>query len=87
MYIVLMSHIFYNFYRMGTHRRGGSAADTLQQAMLPVAAHSECSRVNGRLLPVDKKSMVCAGGQGKGGCQVHCNYHELNFKYAVTLYS
>ena len=58
---------------------GGSAADTLQQAMLPVAAHRKCSRVNGRLLPVDEKSMVCAGGQGKGGCQVHCNYHELNF--------
>ena len=49
---------------------GGSAADTLQQAMLPVAAHSACSRVNGRLLPVDERSMVCAGGQGKGGCQV-----------------
>ncbi|KAM7433613.1 hypothetical protein ABFA07_016186 [Porites harrisoni] len=48
---------------------GGSAADTLQQAMLPVAAHSACNRVNGRLLPVDEKSMVCAGGQGKGGCQ------------------
>ena len=49
---------------------GGSAADTLQQAMLPVAEHSACSRVNGRLLPVEEKSMVCAGGQGKGGCQV-----------------
>jgi len=49
---------------------GGSAADTLQQAMLPVAEHSACSRVNGRLVPVDESSMVCAGGQGKGGCQV-----------------
>ena len=58
---------------------GGSAADTLQQAMLPVAAHRKCSRDNGRLLPVHKTSMVCAGGQGKGGCQVHCNYHKLNF--------
>ncbi|XP_020608281.1 chymotrypsinogen A-like isoform X2 [Orbicella faveolata] len=48
---------------------GGSAADTLQQAMLPVAEHSACSRVNGRLVPVDESSMVCAGGQGKGGCQ------------------
>ena len=47
--------------------------------MLPVAAHKKCSRVNGRLLPVHMTSMVCAGGQGKGGCQVHCNYHELNF--------
>lgn len=49
---------------------GGNAADTLQQAMLPVAEHSACSRVNGRLAPVDERSMVCAGGQGKGGCQV-----------------
>merc|ERR1719309_263004 len=48
---------------------GGSAAQTLQQAMLPVAAHSACSRVNGRLAPVDERSMICAGGQGKGGCQ------------------
>jgi len=50
---------------------GGSAADTLQQAVLPVAEHSACSRVNGRLAPVDERSMVCAGGQGKGGCQVN----------------
>jgi len=50
---------------------GGSAAETLQQAMLPVAEHSACSRVNGRLVSVDEKSMVCAGGQGKGGCQVN----------------
>ena len=49
---------------------GGGAADTLQQAMLPVAEHSACSRVNGRLVSVDERSMVCAGGQGKGGCQV-----------------
>jgi len=48
---------------------GGSAAYTLQQAMLPVAEHSACNRVNGRLVPVDERSMVCAGGQGKGGCQ------------------
>ena len=52
---------------------GGNAADTLQQAMLPVAKHSDCSRVNGRLVTVDERSMVCAGGQGKGGCQVNVN--------------
>ncbi|XP_078374644.1 uncharacterized protein LOC144658165 [Oculina patagonica] len=45
-----------------------SYADTLQQAMLPVANYSDCSRVNGRLAPVDERSMVCAGRQGKGGC-------------------
>ena len=38
--------------------------------MLPVASHRDCSRVNGRLVQVDERSMVCAGGQGKGGCQV-----------------
>ena len=53
---------------------GGNAADTLQQAMLPVAEHSACSRVNGQLLPVDERSMICAGGQGKGGCQVNNPY-------------
>ena len=58
---------------------GGSAAVILQQAMLPVAAHRDCSRVNGRLARVDERSMVCAGRQGKGGCQVKCNYDESNF--------
>ncbi|KAK3740262.1 hypothetical protein QZH41_017826 [Actinostola sp. cb2023] len=48
---------------------GGSAATTLQQAMLPVASHSDCSRVNGKLVAVDQRSMICAGGRGKGGCQ------------------
>ena len=62
--------IVFTFAGWGRTVGGGNAADTLQQAMLPVAAHSACSRVNGRLLPVDERSMVCAGGQGKGGCQV-----------------
>ncbi|XP_001632947.3 chymotrypsinogen B isoform X2 [Nematostella vectensis] len=48
---------------------GGSAAGILQQAMLPVAGDSDCQRTNGRLVPVDSTSMICAGGQGKGGCQ------------------
>ena len=47
--------------------------------MLPVAGHSDCSRVNGRLGPVDERSMVCAGGQGKGGCQVYrTKYNTLS---------
>lgn len=50
---------------------GGSAADTLQQAILPVAEHHDCNKINGRLVPVDERSMICAGGQGKGGCQVN----------------
>jgi len=60
---------------------GGSAAETLQQAMLPVAEHSACSSVNGRLVKVDEKSMVCAGGQGKGGCQVSKGFHSLGMVY------
>ena len=63
---------------------GGSAADTLQQAMLPVAEHSACSRVNGRFGRVDEKSMVCAGGQGKGGCQVN-NLKKINKNVAISL--
>lgn len=34
-----------------------------------MASQSDCSRVNGRLVPVDERSMLCAGGKGKGGCQ------------------
>ena len=68
--LLLLSDSIYTIAGWGRTVGGGSAADTLQQAMLPVAEHSACSRVNGRLLPVDEKSMVCAGGQGKGGCQV-----------------
>ena len=68
--LLLLSESIYTIAGWGRTVGGGNAADTLQQAMLPVAEHSACSRVNGRLLPVDEKSMVCAGGQGKGGCQV-----------------
>ncbi|XP_031574197.1 chymotrypsinogen B-like isoform X2 [Actinia tenebrosa] len=48
---------------------GGSAAGILQQAVLPVSNDNACVQRNGYLVPVDPKSMVCAGGQGKGGCQ------------------
>ncbi|KAL9955812.1 hypothetical protein ACROYT_G037195 [Oculina patagonica] len=51
---------------------GGSAADTLQQAILPVVSHSQCNQRNSRLLPVDERSMVCAGSgtaNQAGGCQ------------------
>merc|ERR550519_583613 len=54
----------------GRTANGGSLANVLQQAMLPVASHSACSRVNGKLVPVDQNSMICAGGQrSSGGCQ------------------
>ncbi|XP_066028805.1 chymotrypsin-like protease CTRL-1 [Pocillopora verrucosa] len=48
---------------------GGQAASTLQQAVLPVADHKSCQSVNGYMVSVDEDSMVCAGGEGKGGCQ------------------
>ena len=60
---------------------GGSAADILQQAILPTAAHRTCYRKNKVLGRVDEDSMLCAGGQGKGGCQVRINklLHGLKF--------
>ncbi|XP_022803816.1 chymotrypsinogen B-like [Stylophora pistillata] len=48
---------------------GGQAAYTLQQAVLQVVDHGRCQSVNGYMVPVDEDSMVCAEGEGKGGCQ------------------
>jgi chymotrypsin-like protease len=49
---------------------GGYGADILQQAILPVASHQDCARVNNYLIPVDERTMICAGGQNAaGGCQ------------------
>ncbi|EDO33459.1 predicted protein, partial [Nematostella vectensis] len=48
---------------------GGSGANTLQQADLLVASHSDCQARMGYMLSVDKATMICAGSQGKGGCQ------------------
>ena len=49
---------------------GGNAADVLQQAMLPVADHKTCRDKMKDIRAVHKGPMLCAGGQGKGGCQV-----------------
>lgn len=51
---------------------GGAAADVLQQAELPVVAHSNCAQRNSALAPVDESTMVCAGSGIAGqavGCQ------------------
>ncbi|KAM7433609.1 hypothetical protein ABFA07_016183 [Porites harrisoni] len=48
---------------------GGKGANILQQAMLPVANDKRCQSVNGRLGRVYSDTMICAGGQGRGGCQ------------------
>merc|ERR1712179_362847 len=54
----------------GRTRGGGQAANILQQAVLPVADDRQCQRTNGQLVPVDSRSMICAGGQrAAGGCQ------------------
>jgi len=49
---------------------GGSGAQVLQQAVLPVANHSACDEKMKVVRKVHKGPMLCAGGQGKGGCQV-----------------
>jgi len=54
----------------GRTKGGGQAAVTLQEALLPVADIHSCSGINGKLIAVDDKTMLCAGGEGKaGGCQ------------------
>jgi chymotrypsin-like protease len=50
---------------------GGSHANVLQQAKLPLVSHEECSAVNGVLREVDKLTMLCAGYGGNSsisGC-------------------
>ena len=60
-----------NLLGWGQTTPSGPRADILQQAILPVGSQSDCSRRNGGLLPIDEKSMLCAGGQGiSGGCYV-----------------
>ena len=49
---------------------GGNAADKLQQAMLPVADHKTCREKMKEIIEVREGPMLCAGGQGKGGCNV-----------------
>ncbi|XP_028513675.1 chymotrypsinogen A, partial [Exaiptasia diaphana] len=47
-----------------------SAAHVLQEAPLTIAAFWHCSAVNNQLnIEIDEKTMVCAGGGGKGGCR------------------
>ena len=53
---------------------GGNAADVLQQALLPVADHKTCRKKMKVLGKVYKAPMLCAGAQGKGGCQVDSKF-------------
>ena len=52
---------------------GGNASDVLQQAVLPIADHLTCRSRNKNLSRVFEGPMLCAGGEGKGGCQVSVN--------------
>lgn len=56
----------------GRTEGGGNVAEILQQGVLPVQSHENCSKVNDDLGPIDETSMIC-GGSGKanqtGGCQ------------------
>lgn len=57
----------------GKTKGGGKSTNVLQQAMLPVVAHKTCRKkmkLSNTDVKVHKGSMLCAGGQGKGGCQV-----------------
>lgn len=56
---------------------GGQGANYLQQAMLPVAEDRRCQSVNGRLGRVYSDTMICAGGQGRGGCQVKLDDYNI----------
>ena len=56
----------------GRNVGGGSAADILQQGMLPIASHAQGVKKNSYLVPVVKNKMVCAGSgviNNAGGCQ------------------
>lgn len=48
---------------------GGSAAEVLQEALLPVANDTTCREKMAVVGTVYRKLMLCAGAQGKGGCQ------------------
>ena len=64
--------VFISVYFLGWGRTigGGAAADVLQQALLPVAKHKTCKEKLKNVAEVYKKQILCAGAQGKGGCQV-----------------
>ena len=49
-------------------------SEVLQQAMLSVADHKTCRKKMKYAGKVYRKAMLCAGAQGKGGCQVKFNF-------------
>ena len=70
--------VFFFFSGWGKTIGGGTGAEVLQEAMLPVAYHKTCREKMKVVRKVHKGTMLCAGGQGKGGCQVKkCRYHFI----------
>lgn len=52
--------------------------------MLPIADHNDCSLTNSGLSPpVEEETMMCAGGEGEGGCQVYVAQKKKN---AIKIY-
>jgi chymotrypsin/chymotrypsin-like protease len=69
-YFVHFSHYNYHFIFKGWGRiyGGGPLPDILQQAMLPVASHSDC---RSKYSIADRKAHLCAGearSSASGGC-------------------
>merc|ERR1719167_130504 len=52
----------------GRLKGGGTPANILQQAMLPVVNNTICRQRMKHIFPVDQDKMICAGGIGKSGC-------------------
>ena len=69
----------------GRTKAGGPSSNILQQAQLPIAAPNTCSARNRPLGRVVTNVMVCAGGNGRGGCQVNCHKLEYGVKTKVSL--
>jgi len=74
--------VFISVYFSGWGRTigGGAAADVLQQALLPVANHTTCQQNMKNVGTVYKDEMLCAGSQGKGGCQVKTIVYSASSK-------
>ena len=65
---------------------GGNASEVLQQAVLPIADHLTCRIRNKNLTRVFEGPMLCAGGEGKGGCHVRTMVlSHLNCKTVQSL--
>ena len=70
MFIICLHFLILLRLGIGDTIGGGNASEVLQQAVLPVVDHNTFRDKMKDLLKVHNSSMLCAGGQGKGGCHV-----------------